>query len=319
MPKMPRVSGKVVVAMVVAMAVAFAVTGFVLQGGALTAGLQAGTQESGSSGGLSSSTNMGSFASSNSGTSSATTSLQAGSSSTIDRLVVFTGSISLNVTNSSLTFQEVQNVAQLDGGYVSDSSVGPEDGSGPQIVATAVVRVPADNFTQAMADLQRLGQVISAQTSSQDVTDDYVGLNASLTSYQKLLVQYQSFMNLTTNVTDALTVQAKIDSVQQTIDSLTAQIQEMSKEVNLATITVTITEHFQEVPPAAKGDMLSNATGFAWGLALTEARGAVFLTVGLSPLWVWLVPLLVVTRVLYTRRAGSRAGASKVNAESSAS
>lgn len=315
MPKMPKVSGRVVVAMVVAMAVAFAVTGFVLQGGALTGGLTAGLQKSGYSAGPSSNI-MGSASSTDAGTSPATTSLQAGSSSTIDRLVVFTGSVSLNVTNSSLTFQEVQNVAELDGGYVSDSSVGPEDGYGPQIVATAVVRVPADSFAQAMVDLQKLGQVISAQTSSQDVTDSYVGLNASLTSYQKLLAQYQGFMNLTTNVNDALAVQAKIDSVQQTIDSLTAQIQEMSKEVNLATITVTITENFQEAPPAAKKDMLSDATGFAWGLALTEARGAVFLTVGLSPLWVWLVPLLVVTRMLQTRRAGSRAGASKVKAES---
>jgi hypothetical protein len=315
MPKMPRVSGRIVVAMVVAMAVAFAVTGFVLQGGALTGGLTAGLQKSGYSAGPSSNI-MGAASSTDAGTSPAATSLQAGSSATIDRLVVFTGSVSLNVTNSSLTFQEVQNVAELDGGYVSDSSVGPEDGYGPQIVATAVVRVPADNFAQAMADLQKLGQVISAQTSSQDVTDNYVDLNASLTSYQKLLAQYQGFMNLTTNVNDALAVQAKIDSVQQTIDSLTAQIQEMSKEVNLATITVTITENFQEAPPAPKKDMVSDATGFAWGFALTEARGAVFLTVGLSPLWVWLVPLLVVTRMLHTRRAGSRAGASKVEAES---
>ncbi len=316
MPKMPRVSGKVLAAMVVAMAVAFAVTGFVLQGGVLTAGLQASPQESGSSGSLSANINMGSAASTDAGTPQAATSLQTGSSATIDRLVVFTGSVSLNVTNSSLAFQEVQNVAQLDGGYVSDSSVGPEDGYGTQVVATAVVRVPADNFAQAMADLQKLGQVISAQTSSKDVTGDYVNLNASLTSYQKLLAQYQGFMNLTTNVTDALTVQAKIDSVQQTIDSLTAQIQEMSKEVNLATITVTITEHFQEAPAPAKKDMLSDATGFAWGFAMVEARGAAFLTVGLSPLWVWLVPLLVVTRMLYARRAGSRVGASKVKAES---
>jgi len=316
MPKMPRVSVKVLAAIVVAMAVAFAVTGFVLQGGVLTAGLQASPQESGSSGSLSANINMGSAAYTDAGTPQAATSLQTGSSATIDRLVVFTGSVSLNVTNSNLAFQEVQNVAQLDGGYVSDSTVGPEDGYSTQIVATAVVRVPADNFTQAMADLQKLGQVISAQTSSNDVTGDYVNLNASLTSYQKLLAQYQAFMNLTTNVTDALTVQAKIDSVQQTIDSLTAQIQEMTKEVNLATITVTITEHFQEAPAPAKKDMLSDATGFAWGIAMVEVRGAAFLTVGLSPLWVWLVPLLVVTRMFYARRASSRVGASKVNAES---
>jgi molybdopterin-biosynthesis enzyme MoeA-like protein len=107
--------------------------------------------------------------------------------------------------------------------------------------------------------------------------------------------------------------------VQQTIDSLTAQIQEMSKEVNLATITVTMTENLQKAPAPAKGNMLSDAVGFAWGFALVEARGAVFLTVGLSPVWVWLVPLLVVTRVLYARKTGGRAGAAKVNAESSAS
>jgi hypothetical protein len=310
MPKIPRVSGRVVAAMVVAMAVAFAVTGFALQGGGLTAGLQ----ESPSANPV-----MGSVTSQNGETQPAVTSLQTSSSSTIDRLVVFTGSVSLNVTNSSLAFQEVQNVAQLDGGYVSDSSVGPENGYGLQVVATAVVRVPADNFAQAMADLQKLGQVISAQTSSRDVTGDYVNLNASLTSYEKLLAQYQSFMNLTTNVTDALTVQVKIDSVQQTIDSLTAQIQEMSKEVNLATITVTMTENLQKAPAPAKGNMLSDAVGFAWGFALVEAGGAVFLTVGLSPVWVWLVPLLVVTRVLYARKTGGRAGAAKVNAESSAS
>jgi hypothetical protein len=306
MPKMLRVSGKVAVAVVVIMAVAFAVTGFVLQEGDLTAGLQATP---------SANTMAGSLTSSNGGASSATTSLQTGSSATIDRLVVFTGSVSLNVTNSSLVFEEVQNVAQLNGGYVSDSAVGPENGYGSPIVATAVVRVPADNFVQAMADLQKLGQVISAQTSSQDVTGDYVNLNASLTSYEKLLAQYQSFMNLTTNVTDALAVQAKIDAAQQTIDSLTAQIQEMSKEVNLATITVTITENLQKAPAAAKESMLSDATGFAWAFALVEARGAAFLTVGLSPLWVWLVPLLVVTRVLQARRAGRRAATPKIKAE----
>jgi hypothetical protein len=315
MPNLPRASGRVIAAVVVAIAIVFAVTGYALQGGAITAGIAPNSQSALSSGNISSGLTAGTSSSSSASNSPTTTSPQTESSGTIDRLVVFTGSMSLNVTNSSLVFQEVQNVAQLDGGYVSDSSIGPENGYGPEIVATAVVRVPADRFDQTMADLQGLGQVISAQTNSQDVTDSYVDLNASLSSYQKLLLQYESFMNMTTNVTDALAVQEKIDSVQQTIDSLTAQIQEMSNQVNLATITVTITEHYQAVAPPKKS-MFGDTTSFALAFASVEASGAVFLTLGLSPLWVWLVPLLVIVRVLHRRRASAEGESSKAGPRS---
>ncbi len=280
MPKLPRLNGKAIVVVVVIMAVAFAVTGLALQGGNLLAlpGLENGSPMAGSVSGLG--TNGGG---SSNVEPTASSSAQTATSSTIDRIVVFTGSVSLNVTNSSIVFEEVQNVAQLDGGYVTDSSMGPELESGSSIQATEVVRVPAEMFDKAMADLQQLGQVISAQTSSKDVTDSYVNLNASLLSYEKLLTQYESFMNLTTNVNDALAVQAKVESVQQTIDSLTAQIQEMSNQVSLATITVTLSQNYQEVTPMSKEGILSQAAGFAWALATAEGSGAAYFTLGLSP------------------------------------
>ena len=89
--------------------------------------------------------------------------------------VIRTATLSLVVPPDTFEerFAEAQDVAERLGGYVQTST--GRDRSG-----TLVMRVPADRFAAAMRELRGLGEVEVQSVRGQDVTADYVDLQARL-------------------------------------------------------------------------------------------------------------------------------------------
>ena len=103
----------------------------------------------------------------------------AGSTSYGGRLVERNAYLTLEVADVKATSDQVSSVAASFNGYVASSSY-DAGGSGANIV----IRVPDGNFTLALHTLSILGKVQAQSISSDDVTEQYVNLQAHLTSYK---------------------------------------------------------------------------------------------------------------------------------------
>ncbi len=168
------------------------------------------------------------------------TPLPIGSGSAIDQKRIMTGSISLEVTRVPSAIDSLGEIALRHGGYLSSSS---QSGSGPdRITATVVVRVPAAAFDATVAEIKGLGTVRSATLNIQDITEEYVDLQAQKEALARQLDQYTRIMEKAETVEDILKIQVEIGRAQTELDRIEGRLRYLDNRVDLATISVYLQE-----------------------------------------------------------------------------
>jgi hypothetical protein len=155
-------------------------------------------------------------------------------------LIVKTADLSLVVQRGHFVeaFNRAAAVAAPLGGFVSSSSsVGVTTHSG-----TLTIRVPSENFDRALAALRPIGRVEAQTVHGDDVTAQYVDLNARLTTWESQEQALLKLMAKATTVAETLRVQSQLQRVQLTIEQLKGQIRLLKDRSSNATITVSISE-----------------------------------------------------------------------------
>jgi hypothetical protein len=193
--------------------------------------------------------------------------------SNVDRIKAMTAAMNGYVMSSSIGTQSggMTEPMPLDdtAAGAAESSVG-QDASTSQTLgsnpyASIVVRVPEQLFDTAIKRFSKLGDVQSASTSSEDVTSQFVDLQARLRHYRAVERRLLGFLQQTTTVNQMLTVQDRIDKVQLTIEELSAQIKSLSETTTYGTLSVYVTEKDR---PATAVDS-SNTFGGTLGNSIT--------------------------------------------------
>ncbi len=108
--------------------------------------------------------------------------------------------------------------------------------------ATLTVRVPESSFDAAVKRFAALGDVQSVSTSSEDVTSQYVDLQARLLHYRAVERRLVRFLAATDNVNQMLAVQDRIDNVQLTIEQLSAQLKSLRETTTYGTLSIFLRE-----------------------------------------------------------------------------
>jgi hypothetical protein len=120
-----------------------------------------------------------------------------------------------------------------------------------------VVRVPQTSYAQAMSQLSKLGKVQARNESGQDVSQQYVDLEARERHLEAVERQLLGFLEQTTTVGDALVVQDRLNQVQLQLEEVRGQLRYLDDQTSYSTITLNVSEH--GVPVAAGGG--------GWGIA----------------------------------------------------
>lgn len=169
---------------------------------------------------------------------------------TTQREVIYQATISLTVNTVSTAINQVQTIAQSAGGLVESMSSG---GGQDQQQATITIRVPQDQFFTALNKLQDLGTVQNQNVSSQDVTQQFIDLQARLKSAQLEEQSLQSLLDKAQTISDIINIQQQLTQVRAQIESLQGQINYIQNRVDMATITVNLNVAAKNVgqPPSA--------------------------------------------------------------------
>jgi Domain of unknown function (DUF4349) len=214
------------------------------------------------------------------------------------------GSISLEVNDGSFqtTFGRVSDIATRYHGMVLSSST---EGQG---TGTLTLRVPARSFDRAFTAVAELGTVLSSASKGQDVTAEYVDLQAHL----KILKAKRAFLfglfEKVTTIEQSVVMENRLEDVQLQIDQIQGRINYIDAQVAESTLRVDIRE--QHAPEQATQESIESASlGRAWDRGIqgfTRVIAAVVVGLGyLIPIAVLAgIALLVVTLV---RRRGHEA------------
>jgi hypothetical protein len=203
--------------------------------------------------------------------------------------IVKTAGISIEVKSGGFetAFNAATTIAGRYGGYVEDSSMqGIKAKSGE-----LTIRVPASAFDRAMNDLRGLGSVEGQSISGQDVTSQFVDLDARLRTWQAQEAVLLQLMRRATSIESTLRVQNQLQDVQFRIEQIKGQLRLLENQTSLATIDVSLREVGAMVGVRPMEAHERPSLGEAWNRAVDGFLGVIFaVVVGLG----YLIPLAAI-------------------------
>lgn len=166
------------------------------------------------------------------------------------RMVIRTGEVAIEVDDYEETRSSLTEMARDRGGYVSDSNQRTHRrGNRTWTTGQVVLRVPSDQFSAAFEEAKGHGTVESASTSSEDVTDQLVDIEARLDNLRAERDRLRTLYEEANETEDVLRVSQELSDVQEEIERLEARQRNLESQVQLATITVQINEEEPDSEP----------------------------------------------------------------------
>lgn len=169
----------------------------------------------------------------------------------IDRLVIKTAKLSLQVESVRDAETAVRAKVQSLGGYVITS-----ESSGYDAATTTQIsfRVPAQRFDEALAGVQGLAKRVTGRSiSGDDVTEEFVDLQSRMRNLEATRDRLQSFLDKASTVDEALNVNQSLSDIQGQIEQAKGRMQFLQQNAALSTISVTLSPVAVE-PPLVQED-----------------------------------------------------------------
>jgi hypothetical protein len=223
-----------------------------------------------------------------------------------ERKVIRNAEFTMELDNPVDGKLKIEAIAEACGGFVVTSEVTGSDAAGAQTAATVVVRVPAAKFASALEQVRKLGYRIRRERiTGQDVTEEYIDLEARLKAKQALEVQYLEIMKRAAKVSEALEVQQALGEVRAEIEQMEGRRRFLENQVNLSTLTVNLQSPAALVATSGPGfvEELKRAFGEGFDAALGFVFGFIRFVLVLIPFVILVVlPAWYLWRRLRARR-----------------
>ena len=224
----------------------------------------------------------------------------------MDRKIIRDAELTLEVGTAAEVQRKISSIAETLGGFVvtSESKLRQIGDTKQELEVKLVVRVPATQFGTALDQIRNTGsRVIQEKITGQDVTEEFIDLEARVKTQKALEAQFLEIMKQAHKVEDALEVQRQIADVRTEIEKLEGRKRFLENRASLSTITVNL-----QSPTA----IAVNTTGFGRDIrqavadSVDVARGIVLFLIRfvivLIPIFILLIlPGWLILRFVFRR------------------
>lgn len=236
------------------------------------------------------------------------TTLEQGRTSTIDtsptdRKIIRNADLSLETESPEDIQRRITSIAESNGGFVVESQQTSTDQKAiKRDTVTMSVRVPAQKFGSALEEIRQASdKVIYENIKGDDVTEEFIDVEARLKAQKALELQFVEIMKRAGSVNDALNVQRELADVRGEIEKIEGRKRFLENQSSLSTIKVKL-----QTPAAA---FTASSTGFSTRLgqsfnaglevATSFVLGLLTLAIAVLPLGVFVgVPLFFLVKYL---------------------
>jgi len=226
----------------------------------------------------------------------------------IDQKIIRNGSLTITTKDVAGTQGAIWNLAGELGGFVITSNM---SGTNENIRADISFRVPSERFREATDRVRQFAvKVEKEQSSAQDVTEEYVDLQARQRTLEATTLQLQTLLGKATTVDDTLKVQAQLNSVQSDLERIKGKVNYYDTRTAFSTVAVSILP----VPLPTKPESITPVAKWNFGHSVQEAwnrsvNGLQHVTDALITVIIggwWIEVPLIVALSLLTRRERRR-------------
>lgn len=229
----------------------------------------------------------------------------------LERKIIRNADLTLEADSPEEAQRKITAIAESKGGFVIESQ---QSSSNSQVttrdVVTMIIRIPAEKFNESLDEiLKSSNRVVVETVKGQDVTEEFVDIEARLKTKRALEEQFLEIMKQSKTVADTLNVQKELAEVRGAIEQIEGRKRFLENQASLSTIKIRL-----QTPTAFSG----SSSGFFYRLkeslsdgfsgALSFILFLVTAIVALLPFLVLIVlPICLVIRYLLRKRKKQKA------------
>jgi hypothetical protein len=164
------------------------------------------------------------------------------------RKVIRTARLELQAGDTRAVYAAIGDLVDSAGGFVAKADVHPVTGESAQPDITMTVRVPTDRLGEVLEGIKGTAdRVVSESQDSQDVSEQFVDLEARITNLRALEVELRALLEEVRGQADSdpeklLRVFQELASVRGQIEQLQGQLDRLGGLTDLATVDVAISQ-----------------------------------------------------------------------------
>lgn len=206
-----------------------------------------------------------------------------------DRKIIYTTTVGLVVADYNQFEAEVPKLISRHGGFVASSET--DRRYRDRQSGTWVVRIPVNRYDDFLNGINSLGFAESRSEQAQDVTEEYVDVEARIKNKRLLEQRIVTMLEERTGkLSDVLEIERELARVREEIERMEGRLRYLKDRTRLATITIQCREQREYKP--AQAPTLGSRIQESWG----DSTGSLRLTaenvlVGLIAMIPWMVVL----------------------------
>lgn len=154
----------------------------------------------------------------------------------VEQKIIKTGSVRFETNDLEKTYQQVFLAAKKYKSNIQNDSEGKEYGS---IYKRMTVRVPSQNFDLFLNEIsQGVTFFDTKEVSAEDVTEQYIDIEARLIAKKRLENRYLELLKKATKVIEILEIEKQLSAIREEIESKQGQLLYLQNQISMSTITI---------------------------------------------------------------------------------
>ncbi|RKP55260.1 DUF4349 domain-containing protein [Cohnella endophytica] len=229
------------------------------------------------------------------------------------RKVIYRANLVMKVEEFKSAEEQLTNLIHLGGAYVLQFS---DSRNADEVGATYVIKVPSEGFSPFLEKLQRIKNLkYEREVEGNDVTEEYVDLDARLKAKQVVETRLLSFMDKATKTDDLVRFSNELARVQEEIEQIKGRTRFLDQNVAFSTINlrlyqstglVEVKEEKKEEPGKSFGDRIGDALGGSVKVLRQFGEGLLIVVAAILPVLIVILVIGVPTYFILRKRTAER-------------
>jgi hypothetical protein len=227
-----------------------------------------------------------------------------------DRKIIRNAELNLEADDPEDAQRRITSIAESKGGFVVESQQSSSDiQATTRDIVQMSVRVPSEKFSEALDEIRKTASRVVIETiKGQDVTEEFIDIEAQLKAKKALEEQFMSIMKRANTVEDALSVQGQLAEVRGEIERIEGRKRFLENQSSLSTIKIRLqTAKVFAAASEGFGDRLADAFASGFDVAMSFILGLVTFVIAVLPFVVLVgLPLFAIIRYVVRRQSSPK-------------
>lgn len=170
----------------------------------------------------------------------------------LNKKLIYKANLNMEVEDYGKAQTEIRNMVTMAKGYIIEFN---ENMSQYEEGGTFVLKVPAAGFSSFLNNLEKIEHAsLQRSIQGQDVSEEYVDLEARLKAAQLLESQYIEFMKKATKSSDLVAFANELGAIQEKIEQIKGKIRYIDQNVSFSTVELRVYQTDESIAVKEKAD-----------------------------------------------------------------